>query len=153
MKFTRKDLLFGVVVPGLYLIIDKSTGDFKSLQMPSLQSFLSATPYLVLLYSIWYFARLLMKRLDALKTLMKDKIYAAYKISSDSDVILKDLFIEGRDIAERNTDKIIKSLNKLGDDTLYTEPESSQVVRLKTRLNEKLDEVHNPLKDFLANWD
>lgn len=153
MRFSVKEVVLGVITPAILLIIDKSTGDFKVTNMNFLHTVREILPFLLILFSILYFAKLILKRVNSLRNEVKNKIIALHKINSDSDIILKDLFVEGRDRTNNNINQIVISLNKLGDKTIKVRPEDPEITKYKEKLNTKLDEEQDPLYNLLNDWD
>lgn len=84
---------------------------------------------------------------------LKVKIIALDKIMQDSDGVLRDLFIETRDRIDLGFNLIVKSLNKLGDDSIHVKHEDEEVQKYKAMVNEKMDEIQDPLYDVLKEWD
>lgn len=84
---------------------------------------------------------------------LKNKIIALDKIMQDSDDVLRSLFIETRDRIDVSFNLIVKSLNKLGDDSIHVKHEDEEVQKYKAKVNEKMDEIQKPLDKVLEEWD
>ena len=84
---------------------------------------------------------------------LKRKIIALNIIMHDADTVLIELFEESRDRQSAGNNLIIKSLNKLGDNSIHVKDEDPEITKYKNKVNDKMDEIQDPYYRILNEWD
>ena len=80
-------------------------------------------------------------------------IRALQKIAINGHETLLNLWIESRDRVAENNKIVVQSLNKLGDRSVKTRDEHPEITKYKGVVNEKLDEIEDPLYRIIDNWE